>query len=164
MKNLDRNQLAVMGILTLVSLLVALAAIRSSAGLDGDVHTIVGVDPGHADNMGADFARLVTELAAARQLNADADHSIQRDPLVPYARPEPKPKSKATEPKPKVAQVPSYEVVAVVIDANPRAIMRIGTDTVVVKVGDELGGKEVVGISYDGVTVEGGKKYPYPSR
>ncbi len=159
----EKIQIIVMSALTVVSVLVAWGGISGSAALDGDVTTLPGVVEAEDEAGSADFASLVTELVHAGEREESSDSTaVFRDPLRPYEAPKiavPKPK-----PKPKKPSRPTYEVAAVIIDDNPRAIIHSGDSTTIVKVGDMLGGARVTEIAYDGVTVEGGHRYAYPSR
>ena len=119
--------------------------------------------PGEIQSKGTEVAQLVDDIDEFS--SEDAVTSDDRDPMVTYkAKAKPKPVN-ATVAAPAGPTWPSYKVTAVLLgDDDPRAFLRLGSESISVKVGTELKGGRVTAIEPDGVTIvgkAGTKKYPF---
>jgi hypothetical protein len=157
LNTLIKRKSIVMMVFTAASAAVACIVIVGASDLTGDITALADETTKNAEGEDVEFAALVQGLVASAEPTL-VEEGI-RDPLKPYRAPKQPVK---TTPKPKTAPKPTYVVAAVIIDENPRAIVRSANNNVVVKVGDMLGDDRVTRIEYDGVTVESGKTYPYP--
>lgn len=150
---------AVMLVMTSVSLYIGLNAITTAVrGLrqDGGLLDIaVGGVAGRAE----EIADLIGGLGETDPLGP-ATLENDRDPMVPLGSPAP----------PRPVQRPSrptvrFEVVAVILDEDPVAIIESAGGSIIVRIGDEFNGGTVAAIGQDGVTVtsdSGTQAYPYP--
>ena len=158
MNAITKYRIPVMLAVTAASMVVAWGVVSSTADLTGDLSGLAMASTGGGEGEGDEVVEFVASLLEAP--GPLLDEGVVRDPLVPHRAPRPKTTARPkTTPKP---AAPRYTVVAVIIDENPRAIMQTGGKNVVVKVGDELGGRKVVSIRDDGVTTDDGFKYAYP--
>ncbi len=161
MSSINRFRVPAMLAVTTFSVVVAWSVISGSSSLTGDLTELAVASPGAEPGDGDEIVEIVADLVQAPGPMPDEGLTL-RDPLMPYSKPKPKTTTQPKPTKPKPA-APRYTVAAVIIDENPRAIMRSSDGTnVVVKVGDTLGGKRVVSIRHDGVTTDDGKTYAYP--
>jgi hypothetical protein len=120
--------------------------------------------PGEIQSKGTEVATLVDDIEASS--GADAVTRDDRDPMVSYkAKPKPAPAPAATSAEPSAPTWPSYRVTAVLIgDDDPRAFLKLGSESISVKVGTEISGGRVTAIEPDGVTIQGKagtKKFPF---
>ena len=148
---------------TAASTFVATRAITGTVQGGRTVSVAAETEPGQIESTGAEIATLVEDIEESG--GEEAVTRADRDPMVKYkAKPKPTP---ATETKPAEAAPtwPAYVVTAVLIgDNDPRAFLRLGDESISVKVGDEVKGGRVALIEPDGVTIEGKsgtKKYPF---
>ena len=159
MNGLLKHKSIVMMVFTAASAAVACSVILGASDLTGDITALADETSRNAEGEDVEFAALVQGLVASAEPTLISEEGF-REPLKPYRAP--RQPVKTTPTKPTKPTKPKYVVAAVIIDENPRAIMRLGDNNVVVKVGDMLGDDRVTRIEYDGVTVESGNKYPYP--
>ena len=113
----------------------------------------------HDDELG----RLIATLTAPTGPSG-IDRSQMRDPLATYVAPKPTTRRTTTTPKP---AAPSMKVLAVIVDDDPRAIVKVSGGSETVRLGDETPVGRVVRIESNGVTVDGSageRTYPYPPR
>jgi len=120
--------------------------------------------PGEIQSKGTEIATLMGDIQ--EYSDEEAVTRDDRDPMVSFkATPKPKPAAAAVRTAPAAPTWPSYKVTAVMIgDDDPRAFLRLGSESISVKVGDEVKGGRVTAIEPDGVTIEGRagtKKYPF---
>lgn len=110
--------------------------------------------PGEIESTGTEVAELVADLEEA--VSKDAVTSDDRDPMVKHvARPAPPPATSSGETPAPRPTMPRYTVTAVILDADPMAILKLGSETITVKIGSEIKGGIVTSITEDGVTLEG---------
>ncbi|MFH1689695.1 MAG: hypothetical protein ABIE42_05590 [Candidatus Eisenbacteria bacterium] len=118
--------------------------------------------PGEIQSKGTEVAKLVDDIDESSA--ADAVTSDDRDPMVTY-KAEPKPQPATAPAAPSAPTWPSYKVTAVLLgDDDPRAFLRLGSESISVKIGTEISGGRVTAIEPDGVTIEGKigtKKFPF---
>ena len=148
--------------MTIASAVICWSMTNESIRLGGEPRSLEEFIQGQATAADHGLGELMAEVSVDEE-EAEADASseaLARDPLVPYKAPQKvKPAPKLVEPRPDMR----YQLVGIIIDDSPRAIMRIGDDDVIVKIGDALGTKRIVAITHRGVTVEGGHTYePLP--
>ena len=159
MNKVIKHKSIVMMVFTAASAAVACGVIVGASDLTGDITALADETTKNAEGEDVEFAALVEGLVASAEPTLVVEDGL-RDPLRPYRAPRqvvkttPKTTPKATK--------PTHVVAAVIIDENPRAIVWVGDNNVVVKVGDMLGDDRVTRIEHNGVTVESGNKYPYP--
>ena len=149
---------------TAASTFVATRAIRGTVTEGRSVSASAEAAPGEIQSRGTELTMLVAEIDGSAE--GEAVTRDDRDPMVEYrAKPKPRPAQKAAAPA--GPSWPGYKVTAVLIgDSDPRAFLKLGGESMSVRVGDEIKGGRVTAIEKDGVTVEGEagtKKYPYPS-
>ncbi len=160
MNKLIKHKSIAMMVFTAASAAVACSVILGASDLTGDITALADETSMNAEGEDVEFAALVQGLVASAEPTFVEEEGF-RDPLRPYRAPKQPVKAATPKTMPKPTK-PKYVVAAVIIDENPRAIMRLGDNNVVVKVGDMLGGDRVIKIEYNGVTVDSGEKYPYP--
>jgi len=147
---------------TATSTFVATRAITGTV-TDGRTATASAeADAGEIQNKGTEVALLVGDIEGSS--GEEAVTSGDRDPMVTYkAKPAPRPAATSTAPA--APRWPSYTVTAVLIGGDdPRAFLRLGGESISVKVGQEVTGGRVTAIESDGVTIEGEvgtKKFPF---
>jgi len=147
---------------TATSTFVATRAITGTV-TDGRTATASAeADAGEIQNKGTEVALLVGDIEESS--GEEAVTGDDRDPMVTY-KAKPKPKPVATTTAPAAPRWPSYTVTAVLIGGDdPRAFLRLGGESISVKVGQEVTGGRVTAIEADGVTIEGEagtKKFPF---
>ena len=147
---------------TAASTYVATRAITGSAQSGRVVAASAETGPGEIQTKGVEVALLVgniEESSAEEAVTRD-----DRDPMVTY-KAKPKPSSTSTSAEPAAPRWPSYTVTAVLSGGvDPRAFLKLGSESISVTVGDEIAGGRVIAIEPDGVTIEGEagtKTYPF---
>jgi hypothetical protein len=148
---------------TAASTFVATRAITGTVQGGRTASSAAETNPGEIQSKGVEIATLVGDITESS--DAEAVTRDDRDPMVAH-RPKPKPKPPThTEVTPSGPTWPSYVVTAVLIgDNDPRAFLKLGSESISVKVGDEIKGGRVALIEPDGVTIageSGTKKYPF---
>lgn len=148
--------------ITIASAVICWSMTNESIRLGGEPRSLEEFIQGQATAADRGLGELMAEYSVDEgEAEADASsEALTRDPLVPYRAPQKvKPPPKPAKPRPDL----SYQLIGVIIDNNPRAIMRVGDEDIIVKIGDALGKKHIVAITHRGVTVEGGHTYePLP--
>jgi len=128
----------------------AFVATRAITGTVADGRTVSAeTDAGEIQSKGTEVALLVGDLQESS--SEEAVTRDDRDPMVTYkAKPKPKPKPAPTSTQPRTYRWPSYTVTAVLIDGeDPRAFLTLGSESISVKVGDEITGGRVTAIERD---------------
>jgi len=150
---------------TAASTFVATRAITGTVQTGRTVSASAETSPGEIQSKGTEIATLVGDIEESS--DAEAVTRDDRDPMVSFkSKPKPKPVETSGESvAPSGPTWPAYKVTAVLIgDDDPRAFMKLGGQTLSVKVGDEIRGGRVALIEPDGVTIEGAagtRKYPF---
>ena len=151
---------------TAASTIVATRAITGSVQDGRIVAASAETDPGEIENKVSEVAVLVEDIEASS--DKEAVTRDDRDPMVKYkSKPKPvqKPPSEPTSTQPSVPSWPSYTVTAVLSGGvDTRAFLKLGGESINVKVGDEIKGGRVIAIEPDGVTIEGeagSRFYPF---
>lgn len=111
--------------------------------------------PGEIESTGTEVAELVADLEEA--VSKDAVTSDDRDPMVKHvAAPTPPPTTSSGETAAPRPTMPRYTVTALILDdTDPMAILKLGGETITVRIGSEIKGGTVASITEDGVTLEG---------
>jgi len=149
---------------TAVSTFVATRAITGTVQGGRTVSASAETGPGEIQSKGTEIATLVGDIEESS--DAEAVTRDDRDPMVPFkTKPKPKPAGSATDAAPRAPTWPPYTVTAVMVgDDDPRAFLRLGKESISVKVGSEIKGGRVTAIEPDGVTMEGKagiRKFPF---
>lgn len=147
---------------TAASTFVATRAITGSAQGGRIVAASAETGPGEIQSKGTEVALLMGDIDESS--GEEAVTRDDRDPMVTYkAKPKPKPASTSTQPA--APRWPSYTVTAVLSGGvDSRAFLKLGGESISVRVGDEITGGRVISIEPDGVTIEGEagtKTYPF---
>lgn len=147
-----------------VSVLVGTRAIISTANaVSRKADEEAAANRCDTDNIVEEVVGLVRNLTPSDSLVVDEEEPGSRDPMTPYVPP------KVVTP-PKVTRVvktkprKTFNVMALVLDGDPAAVIRYGGQNFTVRVGDTVGDGVVRAIDPDGVTIETPselKKYAY---
>ena len=149
---------------TAASTFVATRAITGTVADGRTAAASAETGPGEIQSKGTEVADLVGDIEEAA--SEDAVKRPDRDPLAIFRRRStPKPAETTTSTTPSGPSWPSYKVTAVLVgDEDPRAFLKLGTENMTVRVGDEVRGGRVTAIESDGVTIEGeagSRKFPF---
>jgi hypothetical protein len=151
---------------TAASTFVATRAITGTVTAGRTTSASADAGPGEIQSKGVEVTTLVEDIEASS--DEEAVKSSDRDPMVTYKAPSrPKPATTTTTTtKPSGPTWPAYTVTAVLVgDDDPRAFMKLGGESMSVRVGDQITGGIVMAIESDGVTIESEagatKKYPF---
>jgi hypothetical protein len=142
---------------TAVSVYIGARAIAGTTGSLGPFDWSTRAASDSLEGGRGEVAEIVNDLAAPDVEEPEADFD-RGDPMTKYVPPPPPPEET-------VRARPRYKVTAVIIGDDPTAILKSSEGSIIVHVGDELGGGLVTAIEQDGVTVEGDdgvQEYPYP--
>ena len=148
---------------TAASTFVATRAITGTVTDGRTASASAETGPGEIQSKGTEVADLVVDIEEAA--SEDAVKRQDRDPLAIFRRRSTPTPTETTTTTPSGPSWPSYKVTAVLVgDEDPRAFLKLGTESINVSVGDEVRGGRVTAIESDGVTIEGEagtKKFPF---
>jgi hypothetical protein len=150
---------------TAASTFVATRAITGTVTAGRTASASADAGPGEIQSKGVEVTTLVEDIEASS--DEEAVTRSDRDPMVGYTAPSrPKTTTTTTTTQSSSASWPAYKVTAVLVgDDDPRAFMKLGGESISVRVGDKISGGVVMAIESDGVTIESEagatKKYPF---
>lgn len=132
---------------TAASIFIGSRAIVSAASTLKSSEAVQVATTDRFDATGEEVAELLHQLNPPPAVSVEPDE--ERDPMRAVA-------GHRVSSAPTVPQPPTYQVKAVFIDEDPRAIVVSRGKTMVVRLGDKLNGAPVIEIHPGGVTVDTG--------